>query len=46
MQNEVYPVPESIDNKVAVMKLAAMGINIDTLTQEQRAYLTSWKEGT
>lgn len=46
MQNKVYPVPESIDNKVAVMKLAAMGINIDTLTQEQRAYLTSWKEGT
>jgi len=46
MENEVYPVPESIDNKVAVMKLAAMGINIDTLTQEQQAYLTSWQEGT
>ena len=46
MENKVYSVPDSIDSKVAVMKLAAMGINIDTLTQEQQAYLTSWKEGT
>jgi adenosylhomocysteinase len=46
MENKVHPVPNSIDNKVAVMKLAAMGISIDSLTQEQQAYLTSWKEGT
>jgi adenosylhomocysteinase len=46
MENKVHPVPNSIDNKVAVMKLAAMGISIDRLTQEQQAYLTSWKEGT
>ena len=46
LENKVHPVPDSIDDKVAVMKLAAMGISIDTLTQEQQAYLTSWKEGT
>ena len=46
LENKVYPVPSRIDDKVAVMKLAAMGISIDTLTQEQQTYLTSWKEGT
>ncbi len=46
MENKVHPVPDSIDDKVAIMKLAAMGISIDTLTQEQQAYLSSWQEGT
>ncbi len=46
LQNKVHSVPENIDNKIATMKLAAMGISIDTLTEEQQAYLTSWKEGT
>ncbi len=46
LENRVYPVPDNIDSKVAAMKLAAMGISIDCLTQEQQAYLTSWKEGT
>ena len=46
LENKVHPVPGSIDNKVAVMKLSAMGISIDTLTQEQQTYLSSWKEGT
>ncbi|OQK17809.1 adenosylhomocysteinase [Methyloprofundus sedimenti] len=46
MENKVHPVPGSIDDKVAIMKLAAMGISIDTLTQEQQAYLSSWQEGT
>ena len=46
LENKVHPVPSSIDNKVAVMKLSAMGISIDTLTQEQQTYLSSWKEGT
>ena len=45
-ENKVYPVPCSIDDKVAAIKLAAMGVSIDTLTQEQQAYLSSWKEGT
>jgi len=43
---EVYPVPHEIDAEVARLKLAAMGIDIDTLTDEQRKYLTSWESGT
>lgn len=46
LENKVHPVPESIDGEVARLKLAAMGISIDTLTEEQAAYLSSWKEGT
>jgi adenosylhomocysteinase len=43
---KVYSVPEEIDKQVARLKLNAMGINIDTLTPEQKQYLTSWQEGT
>jgi adenosylhomocysteinase len=42
----VYPVPEEIDNRIAALKLEAMGIKIDVLTPEQSKYLTSWQEGT
>lgn len=44
--NTVHPVPAEIDRQVAAMKLAAMRISIDTLTGEQRDYLSSWREGT
>ncbi|MDR1038434.1 MAG: adenosylhomocysteinase [Deltaproteobacteria bacterium] len=43
---EVFPVPEDIDKEIARLKLQAMGFAIDTLTPEQAAYLSSWKEGT
>ncbi|MBI4267262.1 MAG: adenosylhomocysteinase [Chloroflexi bacterium] len=43
---KVYPVPEEIDKQVARLKLDSMGIKIDTLTPEQKRYLTSWQEGT
>ena len=46
LENIVHPVPADIDQQVARMKLAAMGISIDSLSPEQRAYLSSWKEGT
>jgi adenosylhomocysteinase len=46
LENAVHPVPADIDQQVATMKLAAMGISIDSLTPEQRVYLSSWKEGT
>jgi len=46
LESRVYPVPEEIDKQVARLKLQAMGINIDSLTPEQREYLTSWEEGT
>ena len=43
---QVVPVPSEIDDRVARLKLGAMGIAIDTLTREQRRYLESWTEGT
>lgn len=46
LDNQVHPVPKTIDREIAGMKLAAMGIVIDTLTPEQESYLVSWKEGT
>jgi adenosylhomocysteinase len=42
----VYSVPEEIDREIARLKLEAMNINIDTLTDEQVRYLNSWQEGT
>ncbi len=46
LERKVYDVPEEIDSEVARLKLKAMGISIDTLTEEQRRYLSSWEEGT
>ena len=46
LQQQVYSVPEEVDQEIARIKLAAMGIDIDTLTEEQEAYLNSWEEGT
>jgi len=38
----VYDVPAGIDTEVARLELEALGISIDTLSPDQRAYLTSW----
>lgn len=46
LQNKVYDVPADIDRKVAVLKLRAIGIKIDSLTGEQKKYLVSWDMGT
>ncbi len=46
LEPKVYSVPVEIDKQVARLKLNSMGINIDTLTPEQKKYLTSWQEGT
>jgi adenosylhomocysteinase len=46
LNNQVYAVPSEIDLQIARLKLEGMGIEIDTLTQEQIAYLNSWEEGT
>ncbi len=43
---DVYTVPTDIDQEVARLKLASMGITIDELTQEQQKYLSSWETGT
>jgi adenosylhomocysteinase len=42
----VHDVPTEIDQQVARLKLAAMGVTIDVLTTEQLAYAASWKSGT
>jgi adenosylhomocysteinase len=42
----VHRVPEAIDREIARLKLAAMGVNVDTLTPEQQRYLASWDMGT
>ena len=46
LEPKVYPVPVEIDKEVARLKLRGMGVEIDTLTAEQEAYLSSWEEGT
>jgi len=43
---DVHVGPKEIDAEVALLKLSAMGIEIDELTDEQRKYLSSWEEGT
>ncbi|MEE9286199.1 MAG: adenosylhomocysteinase [Dehalococcoidia bacterium] len=43
---DVYPVPKEIDHQVARIKLRSLGMEIDTLTEQQCAYLESWSEGT
>ena len=46
LERRVYAVPEQIDREIARLKLAAMGIAIDTPTPEQERYMSSWEEGT
>jgi adenosylhomocysteinase len=46
LENRVYTIPEEVDQEIARIKLEAMGIQIDILTDEQVNYLNSWEEGT
>ena len=46
LERRVHDVPIEIDREVARLKLKAMGIRIDALTEEQVRYLNSWEEGT
>ena len=46
LEPKVYRVPHEIDMEIARLKLAAMGVEIDTLTDEQHTYLNSWEAGT
>ncbi|HYH11407.1 MAG TPA: adenosylhomocysteinase [Thermomicrobiales bacterium] len=43
LENKVYAVPEEIDKEIAALKLKAMNISIDTLTEAQDKYLNSWE---
>ena len=46
LESRVHDVPVEIDDEVARLKLAAMGVQIDALTDAQRRYLSSWQVGT
>ena len=46
LDHKVYTIPEELDHQIARIKLESMGIQIDTLTEEQVQYLNSWEEGT
>ena len=46
LEVRVHDVPEEIDRQVARLKLETMGVGIDTLTDEQIKYMSSWEEGT
>ena len=46
LERRVYPVPIELDREIARLKLAAMGIAIDSLTPEQEQYLSGWESGT
>ena len=46
LEPRVYPVPPDIDREISRLKLDTMGVEIDTLTPEQREYLSSWTVGT
>lgn len=46
LEKKVYSVPQEIDQEIARLKLEAMGVKVDILTEEQVKYLGSWEEGT
>jgi adenosylhomocysteinase len=46
LERRVHRVPPDIDRAIARLKLASMGVEIDTLTAAQQTYLTSWTHGT
>ncbi len=43
---QVYTIPADVDMEIARLKLVAMGVSIDKLTDQQEAYLNQWQEGT
>ena len=46
LSGAIYTIPEEVDQEIARLKLQAMGIQIDSLTPEQVAYINSWTSGT
>lgn len=46
LTHNVHSLPKEIDQQIAALKLTALGVEKDTLTQEQQVYLNSWEEGT
>ncbi len=46
LKAQVYTLPEALDDEIAALQGAAIGIRIDQLTARQKKYLANWKEGT
>jgi len=46
LEKAVLSVPKEIDDRIARLKLQALGVEIDVLTEEQERYLASWQAGT
>jgi len=46
LEKKVHKVPPDIDQEIARLKLESMGVKIDTLTETQEKYLSSWEMGT
>ncbi|RLE88315.1 MAG: adenosylhomocysteinase [Thermoprotei archaeon] len=46
LKPRVYRLPRRIDERIARMKLEALGVKLEKLTREQREYLKSWRLGT
>jgi len=46
LESRVYRVPKEIDELVAGLKLKAINVEIDELTEEQKRYLATWEAGT
>jgi adenosylhomocysteinase len=46
LEKRVYELPDEVDQEIARLKLHAMNVRIDYLTDEQQRYLSSWQEGT
>ncbi len=46
LTNDVHTLGTDVDEKIASLKLKSLGIKVDTLSDRQKAYMSSWKEGT
>ncbi len=46
LEVNVHNVPRKIDESISKLKLISLGVKIDTLTAEQKKYLSSWEFGT
>ncbi len=44
--HQVYTIPDDVDMEIARLKLMAMGVDIDVLSEQQEDYLNQWEEGT
>jgi adenosylhomocysteinase len=46
LPKKVLQLPIELDDEIAGLQLKAMGVRLDSLTEDQRKYLNSWEEGT